>query len=85
MPAISPEAISNRIRLTNEFRALPHSFVAERGAVDPRLPFAGAHVSTVIDELPPDPEGRAVLGAQDDLFARPNKEFPESAIPIPIS
>lgn len=54
MPAIRPEAISNRIRLTYKVRAATCFLVAEGGAVDAVLPLTGSDVDAVIFELPPD-------------------------------
>src|SRR5262245_31255257 len=78
MPAMRPEAISNCIRLANECGAAPAAFVAERGAVDAVLPFSGALVSAIVNELAPDEEGIAVERAEHDLFARAD-ELPSSA------
>ena len=69
MPAISPEAISNRIRLANEVGAPVLAFVAERGAADSSLTFSGARVTAVVGESAPDEECAAVFGSKDDLFA----------------
>lgn len=77
MPAISPEAISNLVRLSYEFATLDGRFVAEHGAVDSLLP-------AVIEELSPDEHGIAGCGPQDNLFARPNEQFTLSAIRISV-
>lgn len=61
MPAISPPAISNRIRLAYEVRAAIRLslLVAEDGAVDAGLPLTGAFVDAVVEELPPGEDGSA--------------------------
>jgi hypothetical protein len=63
MPAIRPEASSNRIRLSNEFGAAVLGLVSEDGAVDSLL-------SAIVNELSPNKHSVGVLGSQDDLFAR---------------
>jgi hypothetical protein len=67
VPFTSPEAISNRIRLSNEFAARVRSFIAECGTVDPLL-------SAAVNELPPDEEGIAWFSSQDDLLAGADEE-----------
>lgn len=62
MPAIRPEAISNRIRLTYEFRALIWAFVPEHGTVDSLL-------AAVINELAPSEYGVCSLCSEQDLFS----------------
>lgn len=62
MPATRPEAISNRIRLAYESRALVARLVAEDCAVDSVL-------AAVVDEDSPDEEGVSSLGSEHDLFA----------------
>jgi hypothetical protein len=84
MPAISPDAISNRIRLTNEVRAAVRPFVAERGTVDTRLDFAGSRVDAIVPESPPDEEGIAVFGAEDELFAGASEQFADPSVLIPM-
>jgi hypothetical protein len=68
MPAIRPEAISNRIRLTYEVRGSVRAFVSEHGAVDTVL-------SAVVDEVAPNKEGVSALGSQDEFFAWADEQF----------
>lgn len=76
MPAISPEAISNLVRLANEAAALDRRLVPEHGTVDPLLP-------AVVDELSPDKDCVTSFAAQHDLFAGPDKQL--ALAPVRIS
>ena len=78
MPAIRPEAISNRVRLSNEVRAAMRRLVAEDGAVDSRLP-------AVVDELSPYETGVSTLRAQDDLLAGSDEQLSLSAVCVSVS
>lgn len=80
MPAMRPEAISNRVRLSNEVRAAMRRLVAEDCAVDAQLAFSGALVNTVVDELAPDEAGVTSLGSEHDLFTWSNKQFSPSPV-----
>jgi len=82
MPATRPEAISNCIRLTYEFRATVRGFVPEHRAVDAFLRVPGALVDALVDEFPPDPAGVAFLRSQDDLGPRPAKELAFAPVTI---
>jgi hypothetical protein len=84
MPAISPEAISNRVRLANEARALIRRFVAEYCAIDSGLSFACSLVNAVINELAPHETSVSVSGSQDDLIAGSNEQLSLSAVLILI-
>ena len=67
MPAIRPEAISNRIRLANEVGTPVAALVAEHGAVN-------AVLSAIVDELPPHKERVRADRPERDLFARTNEQ-----------
>ncbi|KVM72587.1 hypothetical protein WJ61_01105 [Burkholderia ubonensis] len=77
MPAIRPEAISNRVRLANEVRAAMRRLVAEDCAVD-------AVLAAVIDEFPPDETGVAVLGSQHDFFTGPDEQLSIASVFVSI-
>jgi hypothetical protein len=53
MPAISPERISDCIRLSNEIAASLLRFVSEHGAIDSALPLSCSFVNAAVDELSP--------------------------------
>ena len=69
MPAIRPEAISNRIRLTYEVGTAVSALVPERGTVDALLSFACALVNRVIEKLPPHEERIPCKRPKDNVFA----------------
>lgn len=75
MPAIRPEAISNRIRLAYEFRALMRGFVAENRAVDPAL-------AAGIEEPSPDEKRIGRLCAEDDFLARSGEDPAPPAVAV---
>ena len=77
MPAISPEAISNLVRLANESAALDRRLVPEHGAVDSLL-------AAVVDEISPDEDRVASLAAQHDFLARPNEQLSLSAVRVAV-
>ncbi len=77
MPAMRPQAISNRIRLSNEVAAPVLALVSEDGAVDSVLP-------AVINELSPYEHGVSAGCSKDDLLSRANEEFPLSPILVLI-
>lgn len=62
MPAIRPEAISNRVRLSYEIRAAIARLVAEDRAVDSVLP-------AIVDEDSPHEHGIGALSSQHNLLA----------------
>jgi hypothetical protein len=84
MPAINPEAISNRIRFTNEVRAAMRSFIAERGAVDSRLRLRRALVDAGVEEFSPDEERRSIVGSEDDFVTGAAEQFPDASIGVPM-
>jgi hypothetical protein len=84
MPAIRPEAISNRIRLTYEVRAASSSLVAERGTIDTLLRRARPRVEAGVSELPPDEEGIPGFGAENDLFAGAAEQSADTPISVAI-
>jgi hypothetical protein len=75
MPAIRPEDISNRIRLTYEFRAAMRAFIPEDSTVDSVL-------AAVIDEVSPHKHGIGAISSQHDLFAWADKLLSLSAISV---
>jgi hypothetical protein len=77
MPAIRPEAISNRVRLSYEIRAAIRSFIAEDGTVN-------ALLSAVVDELSPDKHGVGALGSKHDLFSWPNELSALSSVGVSV-
>lgn len=77
MPAINPEAISNLIRLSNEFAALVRPFVSEHCTVDPLLP-------AVVLELPPHKAGISGLGSQHNLVAWSDEQLSHSSVPVSV-
>lgn len=82
MPAIRPEAISNCIRLTYEFRAAVRGFVTEDSAVDPFLRLSRPFVDALVDEFAPDPSRITFLRSQDDLGPRPAKQLAPAAVTV---
>ncbi len=83
MPAIRPEVISNRIRLTYELGALDVALVAEHGAVNPGLSLAGSGVDAVINELPPHPTCQAVERPKHDMLAGAYELTTDAAVCVP--
>jgi len=77
MPLIRPEAISNRIRLSNEFGRLVLAFVSEDSTVDTLL-------TTVIDESSPDKDGIGSFGSEDEFFTWTDKENSLSSIGVSV-
>jgi hypothetical protein len=77
MPAIRPDAISNRIRLANEVAGSVTPLVSEHGAVDALLP-------TVVNEAAPNEHGIGAFGAQDKLFSWTDEQPPLATICIPV-
>ncbi len=67
MPAMRPQAISNRIRLSNEVAAPVLALVSEDGAVDSVL-------SAVINELSPDPNSVGGDCSEHPLLAGANEQ-----------
>lgn len=78
MPAIRPEAISNRIRLAYEFATKVWAFVSENGAVDSAL-------AAVINEPSPSEQGICVDGSENDFFTGADENFSFSAIRILVA
>lgn len=72
-----PEAISNRVRLSNESRAAVRRFVAEDGAVDSLLP-------AVVDELAPHEASVTSLTAKHDFLAGADEQFSLSAVCVSV-
>lgn len=68
-PAIRPECVSNRIRLSNEFAALMLSLIAERGAIDSCLRLAGSLVNAAVDKLSPNKKSVPCSCAENDFLA----------------
>jgi hypothetical protein len=68
-----PEAISNRVRLSNEARAAMRRLVAEDGAVD-------AALATVVDELSPHEASVSILAPEDDFLAGANEQLSFSSV-----
>jgi len=75
MPATRPEAISNRVRLSNEERAAPRRLVAEDCAVD-------AFLSAVVDELSPDEQRITALGPQNQLRSGSDEQAALASISV---
>src|SRR5579885_1539331 len=75
MPAIRPEAISNRIRLTNEDGAPILALVVEDGAVD-------AFLCAVVDESSPYKERVSLGSAEHNFLAGTDEQFALSPIGI---
>jgi len=82
MPAIRPDAVSNRIRLAYEVRAAVRRFVAEDGAVDSALRLPGALVDAGVDEASPDPAGVSGMGAENELFSWAAKQPSFAAVSV---
>lgn len=74
MPAIRPEAISNRVRLADKVRAAMRRLVSEHGAVDTVLPLSGALVDAIVDEVSPHPNSISGGGSEYPLLAGADKQ-----------
>lgn len=84
MPATRPEAISNRIRLTNKARALARPLVAERRAIDAVLWLASSLVDAVVDKLAPDEERVERLGSEYPLFAGADEQAARAPVGVAV-
>jgi len=82
MPLIRPDAISDRIRLSDKFRTEMAALVAEGSAVDAHLSLAGSGVDAVIEEAAPDEEGVTVEGPQDKFLSWPDEQQSLSSVAV---
>lgn len=73
-----PEAISNLIRLTYEFRALMWSFVSEDRAVNTLL-------SAVVDEVSPDKDCISESSPENDFLSGSDELGTSSAIRVVVA
>ena len=77
MPAMRPEAISNRVRLAYEVRAAVRALVSEYGAVNSVLP-------AVVDKSAPDEAGVSGCSAEHNLFAWAAEQLARSPVRVSV-
>jgi hypothetical protein len=82
MPAMRPDAISNRVRLAYEFTALVRSFIPERSTVDTLLPVPCPLVDAVVTKYFPNKQGVPLCRSQANIIPGSDKLLGLAAIRV---